>query len=143
MTAEDMQVLNCSIFSNHSRKHHATLNTHGPRERRIHGLHAMEHHALSYALRNAHTLRRGCLRYSDRCIADNAADHTIHRPARGTGGEATHDASHLWRRRFFFLNHFDFLWNLRRGAKLIVDDISLDLLHHMDRRRRRRWWRRK
>ena len=48
-------------------------------------------------------------------------------------------------RCLFFLDHLDFLRNLRRRTELAVLDVALDRLHHPDGGRRwRRWrWRRR
>src|SRR5581483_715827 len=89
VTAEDVQILNGAVFSNHGSQYNATLNPGRAGEWRILGLHTMQNHSLRHALRNAHPLNRN-LGNRHRSAADNSADYA----ACGTPRYATRNSAH-------------------------------------------------
>ena len=75
------------------------------------------------ALGNANPLRSRDFWNSHRSRADDAADHA----ARLASGHAARDtarnpSSAQIRRRFFFFDHLNFVWNLGRSAQLAVNN---------------------
>src|SRR5579872_6473256 len=147
MATDQTQILDSPIFADLGLQQHTPLDACLASQRWIIRLYFANQQSLSHTLRHANTLRRSNLGHSDRGGADNASDDASHLSTRdSTWYTADNPSRHDRRRRFFFLNHLYFLWNLGRCAELVVDDISLYLLYDSNRSGggwRRRWWRRR
>src|SRR4051812_25684248 len=148
VTADQLQILNVAVLADLRLQHYRTLNARLTSERRIRGLDLADQKPGLHARRYTHTLWSGDLGQGHvRARAGNAAEHAAHGASRDTARNSAQYACrrHNRRRRLFFLNHLDFLWNLGRSAQLAVHDVGLDHLYDLDRRSGWRWrrWRRR
>ncbi len=118
-----------AILADLGLQHHCPLNAGLARQRRIARLYLANEQPLGDALRYAHTLR-------SRDLGTATGVELMMPPMTppiwppGTPPERRPQPRHRGdrRRSFLFLDHLNFLGNLRGGAQLAVDDIGLDLL---------------
>src|SRR5205823_3584431 len=134
---QDVQVLNGPIFADDGSQNHGPLYAGDLRHLRIGRVNVLNFQTLGHAGRNAHALRSGYFWNGRWRRTDNSADNSVHLTAGHSAGNAA-DNAHIRRGSFFFFDYLHLLWNLGGRAKLVIDDVSLYLLHHLH---SGRWWR--